>query len=139
MIGTDLRTYLLTKSSITALVDSRIYPSDAKEGQPYPRILYTENGGQRTGSFDGANPQVQTSFELLCQSEDSDEAKAVRDALENVLDYYSGAMDSTTVQGVFCSRQPDGVLPPTAGNEKSVYESTLILDLWYESAVPSYA
>ncbi len=139
-IGTDLRTYLLSKASITALVDQAIYPDEAKQGYPFPRILYTENGGMRTNSFDGANPQVQTSFTLLCQSEDSDEAKSIRDALENVLDCFSNdLMDSTTVQGVFSTRNPDGLIPPTAGNENSVYESSITIDLWYESTVPSYA
>ncbi len=139
-IGTDLRTYLLTKTSVTALIGTAIYPGEAKEGYAFPRVLYIENGGQRTNSFDGASEQVQTSFTLLCQSEDSDEAKSIRDALENVLDCFNNStMDATTVQGVFSVRNPDGIIPPTAGNENSVYESSITIDLWYESTVPSYA
>ncbi len=137
-IGTDLRTYLLTKTSITNLVASRIYPLEVPEGAAYPRIVYTENGGQRTGSFDGANPQVNTSFSLLCQSISGDNVRAIRDALENVLDYFSGTMDSTTVQGVFVTRDPDGLIPPVAANEDSVKEATVNIDLWYESPVPTY-
>jgi hypothetical protein len=137
-IRADLRTYLLTKASVTALIGTRIYPQEAKQGVAYPRIIYRETGGDRTNSLSGANEQVKTSFELTCQSEDGDEAKAIADALENVLDCFQGTMNGTTVQGMFTTNSGDILDEPVAGNEKSIKESIVNVDLWFEKAVPSY-
>lgn len=142
-IRNDLFTYLTSKTSITNLVDTRIYPQESPQAEagatPYPRIIYRENGGVRTGSLEGANEQVQTSFTLDCQSKDGDEAIDIANALANVLDFYQGLMGSTTVQGVFVRRTGDSIEAPIDGNEKGVRTSSIDIDLWYESTVPSYA
>lgn len=141
-IRDDLRTYVLSKSSVTDLIGQRMYPQESPQAEPgatpYPRVVYRENGGQRTGSLEGANPQVRTAFSLDCQSKNGDEAVNIANALSNILDYFQGTMNGTTVQGVFVTRGPDSIDPPIDGNEKGVRTSTIDIDLWYESAVPTY-
>lgn len=138
-IRADLRSYLLSKSSITTLVGSRIYPQEAPQGAVYPRIIYQETGGERDRTLDGANRLTKTSFDLTAQSQDGDNAKAISDALANVLDVYQGQMARTTVQGVFVTANSDNLIPPDGADEKSVKESSISIDLWYESAVPTYS
>ncbi len=137
-IRADLLTYLATKTSVTTLVSARIYSQQAPEGASLPRVVFTELGGERTGSLSGANEQIKTSFALECQATSGAGSVAVADALANVLDYFQGTMGSSTVQGVFVTNAGDSIEPPTAANEEAIHSTTLNIDVWYEKAVPSY-
>lgn len=137
-ITAELRTYLLTKSSITDRINQRIFPGTKPQGETRDCIIVQELGGERTRSMNGANEQTQTSFNLECHSQSYDRAREIAEALANVLECFSGTMGEATVQGVFCDPPNDGYLPPDAAGETLVHTISVPITLWYEAEVPSY-
>lgn len=137
-LGDDLRTYLLTKTSVTTLVGVRIYPQVLPKGAVYPAITYARLGGERTRSLEGANGQVMTTVQFSCWSESWDQSEVVAEALRNVLECFQGTFDTTTVQGVFVEPPNDLDIPPVAADDLTVHQVMVQADIWYEEAVPTY-
>jgi hypothetical protein len=142
-LGGALRTYLLTKTSVTNLVASRIYPQvvpQKKEASDvaYPAIAYTRLGGDRTRSLGGANGQVMSSVQFSCFSYDYDTSEAVAEALRNVLECFQGTFDTTTVQGVFVEPPNDLDIPNQAADGLTIHQVMVSADIWFEEAVPTY-
>ena len=91
--NTIIRTYLLTKAAITALVGQRIYCPRAPENATLPNITFFTRGGTSLPIKDGiASPSVQ----FQCWDDNAIGAREVYRALFDSLQGTGGYYDSYT-------------------------------------------
>lgn len=99
---TDLRSYLLTLSAVTALVDSRIRPDqrDESDGELDSIVIEIPNGEQ-FNDLDGHGGLVQLDVLVRCISHDVTRSEAIAEAVRtNGTDPGSGLDGYTGIAGL---------------------------------------
>lgn len=120
-IKDDIRTYLLTKSALTALISQRIYSLPAPQGVTYPFVSIHRIGGDREQHLlhDAAFGKVR--LQIDARAETSAAAEAVAEQIRIALDAYAGTAGSSTVHSVQLIDERDFVEPTDDGREIGVY------------------
>ena len=116
-IGEDIRTWLLTDSSITAMVGStaaaaRIHQNKAPQNESTPYIWYgraTTNNEDAIDDPAGTLPFSQI-FDIEAISDDIDEALDLADLLK-AKHLARGTLGTGSVQGVFVTDHADDYIP----------------------------
>ncbi|MFS0820759.1 DUF3168 domain-containing protein [Bacillus sp. 1P02SD] len=93
MIETDLRDYLLTHDSLTALIGNKLYPGWIPENAKMPSVAYLGVSGVRHHDIDVAYPRYQFS----CFSPRYLEAKAIAAELREILQRFKGKMGNSNI------------------------------------------
>lgn len=136
-IESSLRTYLLTKSGITNLVSTRIYPLARPQNSALPAIVYQRiTGGHEhmiAGAAGNANPVIQ----IDCLAASYSAAKSVAEQVRQALQGYSGAMGSDTVHACVFRNEIDLFEPPDDGSDVGVYRTVLDYAIRYVETIPS--
>lgn len=108
----NLRTYLLTSTTLKAFVADRIYQSRIPM-KPRGDYLWLRQGGKLfEHTFDdavGTGPRAIT-FDLECCSQHPDRAADISDAVRGLFPY-AGTMGDATVKGAFVNDQDEDYLP----------------------------
>lgn len=84
-----IRDFLITQTSLTALVSTRIYNPSLKKGYTLPAIAYSIRGGNSDPYIPGI---LAPSFEFRCYDDDPIDAREVYRALYDAL---QGIQDTT--------------------------------------------
>lgn len=92
----DLMTYLESKTAITSLVSTRIYPQIAKGDVRLPYVIYSRTAVDRAAIATGASGLVFTTVRLTSFAETYDAAVNLADQLRIVLDGKSGTIGDAT-------------------------------------------
>ncbi len=111
MLESDLLTFLASKTTITSLVSSRIYPNKAPLGVTYPCVTYFKVSATRIRDMDGASGMVHSRIQINAWDNTPttgySSVKAIADAIRKEVDNYTGAMGSTTVDAVQLLEEAD--------------------------------
>lgn len=99
MIDEHLYSFLSNNTTITD-VCPRIYSVDAPADVALPLVTYQELSNYRTRSWDGTNPQIQSSVVISAWATTKAEAASVANVLLDELEDYVGAMGTKTVQQI---------------------------------------
>lgn len=78
---TSLRAALLAAGAVTALVNQRVYPDRAEEGEPFPFVVFARTGSQPQTAMDGSVLATLVSLEVQCWADSFLSAQAVADAV----------------------------------------------------------
>jgi hypothetical protein len=141
MILTALRQYLLSQSSVTDLVDQRIFPVLLPQGEPTPAVDIRQVGGTTTSDIEGWIGHTQTQVVIDCYSDDDpDQAAAVAAAIRDcgILRYRGLAGVGATrvfIHGALLDNNvtidTEGVEP---GSDRYRWVATLALRIDYSDA-----
>lgn len=88
----DLCAYLETKTAVTDLIGTRIYPQIAKGNVTLPYVIYSRAGVDRKAISTGASGTVFTTVRLTSFANTYDAACDLADQLRIVLDGKSGTI-----------------------------------------------
>ena len=83
-----LKTYLLSKTEITNIIVDRLYPLILPQDPEYPALTYFEVSNPVSHDVDIAYPR----FQFSNWAEKYSDAKALKDAVKEVLQRYKGVM-----------------------------------------------
>jgi len=108
MIGDVIDSLLINDVAVSALVDDRIYPSLAIADVPYPYIVYEQTGNAPTDDKDGPSTLDTLSYEIEIYTETLAESNTLGVAVRNVLDRYSGTVNSKVIQSVKYNTENSG-------------------------------
>jgi hypothetical protein len=98
MIEAAIYSLLSTDVTVSGLAGTRIYPNDAPQSATVPYIVYDQIGGSRDYSFDGSIGLVDGSWQISCFAVTPLLARTLSDAVINVVDAYSGTVDTTVIK-----------------------------------------
>jgi len=93
-IQTALNSYLLTQSTITAIVAAEVYQGFAPEGATLPRIVFSRVSRQAFDHLGGASGLVRSRVQIDSYATTPDAAQTLAEAIRATLHGYSGSMGS---------------------------------------------
>jgi hypothetical protein len=135
-VGKALRTKLLSYSSVSALIGTRMYPSALLKGCTLPAVVYTKLSTQREHSMSDVTKLAHATYQIDCYSLTKDEADTVSKTIQD-----SGicSYQGTTAGIYFCgteipSGEYDGDESPTDGNQEHRYITSFDLQVHYQEA-----
>lgn len=102
-IETDLTQFLLSKSIITDIVGTRIFPQHISniDGAKFPAISYTRTGRTRVTTHSGHAGLSRPMIQIDCWAKTHDEVVDLGNRVVAVLDGFRGLMNGTRVDAVF--------------------------------------
>jgi predicted site-specific integrase-resolvase len=115
-IEEGIYSYIQTKSGVTSLVSTRVYPSNMPQDFTLPAIVYFRVSSERQHEARESSVtqgKARARYQFDCMAETYDGAKALGEALRIAMDGYIGLMGSNTVQA--CSLE----------NDRDIYDSEL--------------
>jgi len=136
----DLHAFLLTQTTLTALVGKRINPSFAETRKPdtyvtYQRIAQQTTHHQASGNSTSLIKWERYSFD--CWGKTSVESDAIAQVLEDILDGFTGLMNTTRdVRRVFMQTSLNNHVPPIDGSQVVDFRSTIDFLFWFFKSIP---
>lgn len=128
-----IRDFMLKDASITAIVESRIFPHVAPEGTALPYLCIhriTGPGGHHLG---GGNAMREETFQIDVFESTSPKAEALSDAVRNRLHGYRGRMGRIMVDRAMVEQESDDDEPPATGAENPVFWTRMDLAIAWKS------
>lgn len=107
-LPTNLRTFLLSRSAITAIVGAQVHQASIPADRQPPYVWFARTGSEAVDVLTpdvGLEPNNQF-FTLECVTDDLDKTQALGDAIR-AFNNYRSTFGDTTVQGVFVNEQND--------------------------------
>lgn len=95
-----LRTYLLTKTGLTALIGTRIAPDDIADGMAIPCVTYKKISDVKTTTHQGISELEMPSFQFSCYADSKSVARRINNQIRTALTDYRGVMSGLTVQAI---------------------------------------
>lgn len=126
----DTRTYLLADSALATLIDSRLYPSAAPEGQcaSASYIVYQEVSLVTDLSLAGATGLRECRVQYDCYSKSKSEAFSIR---ERILAVFNGYFGTPVVGGVNIHCAELSNLQSEYNHEEEIYSYRLDITYHY--------
>ena len=139
-IGQDVRTFLLSKSSFTSVVGTRLYAGTLPQRvTTAPFVIYSivsQNAAHHLGNGAGfAETRIQFDvYAITPEARDS-----LVEIIRNILQGYSGTMGSSTVSSVTYKNSIDQYVQPQDQSDIGNWRNTT--DYWFrhDQAVPTHA
>lgn len=97
-IYTELRTWLLSRPGVSALVVNRMYPLFIPGDATYPAIRFERDGTDRTRDYDGQGKLVGSSMQIDAIDDRLSSAVDLAAAIKTELLSFRGAMGSMLIQ-----------------------------------------
>ena len=122
---------LVSRPSIRAFVDSRVFVTKAPQGATLPYIVITQMGSDEYGTFDGTSELRSLDFDIDCKSKLSTESDAIAKVVRNFLKDYKGAAGSEAIAASHFRDELTNYEPPTDGSDVGVHVTLLDFRIQY--------
>lgn len=138
-----LRTYLLSKADVTALVQQRIYPQMAPQGVAYPRITYSRTGTGRRRALHKSDEmptvQVEVTYWGGLGAPGYEAAKTGALALEKALEGFKGKVGNWAIDALWVDDEFDAQESPEFASENDPRGVTFRLEIHHRESLPNQA
>ena len=136
----DLRTYLLSKPAISALVGTRVYPLRAPQNAAYPQLTYGIISDIEVMSLEGSSGLTDARLHIDCWANDAagySTVKSLKAAVRNALTGFSGWMGSTEVGAVLPAGDVDLYEQPESASDTGVHHIAMDYEVSYQITKPT--
>lgn len=137
-IGLGLRTYLLTSSDITGLVDVRIYPSVLPQNAELPAIVYDVMGGDPNDVLTGSSGSYRAVVDVECISNSHISSNDLAEQVRLLTQGYSGAMGTEVCNACRLTGRFEHYQPPIDGSDLGRHVVALTLEITHNQAIPTF-
>lgn len=134
MIGAALRTYLLTKTTITAIVAQRIHAGKLPQGGALPAIRYATISGQSSDHLTGAAGRAKPTIQIDCYAETPLAANDLAEVVRVSLQGHRGDLGGVFSHGVSLRGFREGYEPPIDGSDVGKYRVSIDFDISHVEA-----
>lgn len=107
MIEQALLTALAADATLTAIVGTRIYPVTAPQGTAAAYVTYEKVTGNPHHDHGGSGNLRWARLSYMCHATTYSQAKAMADAMRNVLDGYRGTLDDVRIGSILSEEDAD--------------------------------
>lgn len=141
MIEFALATYLLTRPTVTALVETRITavrsPQTSSQNKSQSRIVYKlYDGSVRHYHAGGASGLVEAEIELMMFARTYGVARDIYEAVRNEIDGFSGTWDSTVIDNAVLSPPATASSDPVQGGDAGHPAVRGVVSVFYQESIP---
>lgn len=126
IVEKEIRTYLLTRADLTALIGDRIYAGRLPQAAVFPCFTYAKISEPRIYSQDGGDGLKRPRIQYTSWSKSYGEAKEAADQLITEMAGVKGTMGVAEVQASFVENTIDLFDP-----EAELYYNPVDLIIWY--------
>lgn len=139
-IDEDCRTYLLTKSAITALVGTRIWPEKIPESRRvFPCIVYTLVSQVPAHDLAGGAGWAESRLQLDSYAKTSKVRGTLTETIRDKMQGFSGTMGGATVDSVVYQNSRNEYEIPQDKSDVGLYRNAADYWLRHQQAVPTFA
>lgn len=127
----NLRTLILSSTSVAALVGTRCHYNHTPEASACPRIWFRISSDTEERTMDGVGGLHQAETDLECAGVTETSAQSLADAVKGKLDGFKGAMGTMTAQAMFLRDKDDDYVPFLIQGDEGVHVISFTLSMWY--------
>lgn len=126
-----LRSYLLTRSGLTALVGARIFTDDLSDGAALPAVIYFKVSDVKDHILTGQSNLERPVFQFSAYATTKTAARAITNQLKAALCDYSGTLSGIVIQYIQLQNEMSTI--QTAGDgAQRVYVEDLEFEVNFE-------
>jgi len=114
-------------TTVSALVEDRIYPIEMPPNTPMPTLVYQQISGPRVHSHSGFSSLAYPLFQISCWGDDYTEAKNLADAVMAALDGYVGTKAGVEIYALIVNGSRDMGEP-----EEDTYRVIVEVEAWHK-------
>lgn len=120
MAGIDdaLRAYLLTKTALTALISTRIYPDFAPHKAAFPYVIYLKVSDVKEHTHDGQVDLEMPNFQFTAYATTKAEARSVSNQIKAALCDYHGTLSEIEIPYITLINELSGAETTAEGAQK---------------------
>lgn len=138
MIAQAIRTYLLTKSTVTDEVSTRIRPDALVQDETLPALVIQETSSDHEELLNGAGGISHSSITIACYAATRIKADQVAEIIRQVLHGYTGSAGSQTIQASQLEDRAVGYLVPNDGSDVGLYVNSLDFRITFTETIPTF-
>ena len=124
-------------AELTALVGTRIHAMRAPKSSTLPRVVFNVIDEPRRPHMTGASGLVVPRFQIDVYASSSPGAHAVKEAIRNLLDGFSGTLTGVVVKRVFLDNTEDSYEKTHEEDPEPVYRIRMDFLVWYVESIPT--
>lgn len=125
---------LAGESTITAIVGSRIYISNAPQGAAFPHIVINQMRSDEMVTCSGTPGLRALDFDIDCKADRSVQCETLGNAVRTFIDDYTGTAGSESIDAVIVNDESTDIEPPQDGSDKVIYTTLLDVTIQYSPA-----
>lgn len=125
-----LRTYLLTKTALTALVSTRIYPDDISDGAALPCVVYIKVSDVPEYTHDGISKLRSPTIQFSSYAATKTAARSISAQIAAALCDYKGTLSGVNIQYIKQINEISSLETTPLGK---VYVEDLEFEVYYEA------
>ena len=131
-IKATLYSFLSMAPTVTALVDTRIYPNWAPPSTQEPYLILSRiDGNDFAAHLGSASNNIQSTIQIDVWGQTSVQVEGIVEALRVLLDGFFGMMGSDFIYSFRLTSAFDGPLAPTDGGADATARTTLTFEAWH--------
>ena len=124
-----LRTYLLTKTALTALISTRIFPDDISDGAALPCVVYLKVSDIPNYTHDGVSKLRSPTIQFSAYAATKSAARAISKQIKTALCDYKGTLSGVNIQYIKLINELSSLETLTIGK---AYVEDLEFEVYYE-------
>ena len=138
-IGLGLRTYLLTKSTVTAIIGTRIYPSNLPQNATLPALVYDVFTGHPDDVLTGSSGSFTASVDVECISLNHITSNDLAEQIRLVTQGYFGAMGDEQCNACRLIGRVESYENPIDGSDQGRHVVAISLEITHTQTIPTYS
>jgi hypothetical protein len=122
---------LVSATSVTTIVGTRIYPLLAPASSALPFVVWRRTGIERTQTLGSpaGTPRVSVDYTVIATT--YNQAREAADAMRRVLDGWGGTVENTVVEQVSLENEVDDFVTLAGSDQPPSYSVTQSYDIWW--------
>lgn len=136
-IEVALRSHLLARAALVALIGERIFPAAAPQGAVLPRVVYQRVTTDAVQSLRGASGLEGARIQLDAYAATYAQAAAIAHEIKQATIGHVGFMGGGESKGIVLLDERDlPADPPAGGGATPIYRRMIDIRVWFEIAKP---
>lgn len=123
---------LLAGVTLDTLVNGRIYPHIATQGDAMPFVVYGATEGEEYRHMTGTTGCFRETFNIEITDRDMINCRAIHDAVLAAIDGYRGTIDYVFIEGIFFRGLSSGYDPDGRGRGENIYTYVTSYEIFYQ-------
>ena len=136
--GSNIRTYLLTKSAVTDVISTRLRPDVLAQSDSLPAATYSEIYTNHIHTVSAAAGIEECMLEIVCYSSTRTQADSLADTIRQQLQGYRGASGSVQVMSCQLDDTGHGYEKPEDDSDQGKYLTALRFRIHVQETIPTF-
>lgn len=138
-IGVGIRTYLLTKTAVTDIVGTRIYPTVLPQNATLPAIVFDVFGGTPDDVLTGSSGSFRAVVDIECISTNHITSNDLAEQVRLVTQGYFGAMGDEQVNASRLFSRSETYVQPIDGSDVGRHVVSITFEMTHNQTIPTFS